>query len=103
MQVIMPTMRAAYEQDLKDREIPQDTIDSLLSGISGYQEFCEAWLNRTMGHDQVVMSADRQQYLLTNRAGDGNLPDSGAVNVTSNPYRVDKVVMPDVGSVQVTK
>jgi hypothetical protein len=99
MQPIMSAMWDAYEAHLKDlaSEAAKDpenlqgpNVEAVLGFATPFQEFCVDWLNRTMGHDQIVMSADRRQFVLTDRTGDGNLPDAGAIQVMGNDNHGNK-------------
>ena len=89
-----------FRVSLEDQGKSPAEVDKALEDAAPFRSFEDQWLDRNMGPDQIVMSRERVQYLLTNRAEGSELPDSFAVHAIGKPIRHD---MPYSDAVNVIK
>jgi hypothetical protein len=97
--MILPeVMKEAYldklRRDLEELAVTDEEracigsqVDTEAEFIREYHEFQIEWLNQNIGHDQTIITRDRQQIMLTDRAGEGNLPVTHAVHAIGKPIR----------------
>lgn len=86
MQALMPRLWQEYEKHLAESEDPAlDVPDSWKEGAKAFLDFSIDWLNRNMSRDFLIITPQGEQFLLTDRIGDSELPKNFAVHAIGEP------------------
>jgi hypothetical protein len=88
MQALLPKLWSEYQKSFDDGDDSlRDLPEGWMAGAKHFLEFSTDWLNKMMSRDFMFVSQYGEQFVLTDRAGSGDLPDSHAVHAIGKPER----------------
>lgn len=111
MQSLMSRLWQEWEKYLKEQSnltispallglANADYVDQVyMDGAKDFLDFSINWLNRNMSRDFLIVTPQGEQFLLTDRVGEGDLPKSYAVHAIGEPTKLEN----DVNGVAITK
>lgn len=107
MQTLMPRLWQEWEKYLNEQSDPvieeprasSPADQTYIAGGKAFLDFSINWLNRNMSRDFLIVTPQGEQFLLTDRVGEGDLPKSYAVHAIGEPTKLEN----DVNGVAITK
>lgn len=92
MQALMPRLWEEWQKHLAETADPTQLLPESwtpysmwLAGGKAFLDFSIDWLNRNMSRDFLIITPQGEQFLLTDRIGDSELPKNFAVHAIGEP------------------